>query len=177
MNVVLRTATDPLRLAGVLRSELRAMDPLLATSAVTTMAQLAADSVSDSRMYATLFALFALAALLLASVGVYGVISYSVAQRTTELGLRMALGADRGALRGMVVRHGLAIAGAGAGIGIVGALGLTRLMAGLLFGVVATDPAIFVGVTIVLCGVAMAASYLPARRATMVDPMVALRGR
>lgn len=177
MNVVLRTATDPLQLAGVLRSELQGMDPLLATSTVRTMEQLAADSVSDSRMYATLFALFALAALLLASVGVYGVISYSVAQRTTELGLRMALGADRGALRGMVVRHGLTIAGAGAGIGIMGALGLTRLMAGLLFGVPATDPATFVGVTIVLCGVAMAASYLPARRATMVDPMVALRGR
>ncbi|HEX7117855.1 MAG TPA: ABC transporter permease [Longimicrobiales bacterium] len=175
MSIVLHTATDPLQLAGVLRAELRALDPTLATSEVTTMARLAAESVADARMYAILFAVFAAVALLLAAIGVYGVIAYSVAQRTAELGLRMALGADRATLLGMVVGHGLTIAALGAGIGLAGAFGLTRLIAGLLFGVRPTDPATFVGVTAVLGGVAMIASYLPARRATEVDPMVALR--
>jgi len=119
--------------------------------------------------------LFALTALLLAGLGIYGTISYLVSERTHEIGIRLALGATRGTILQMILRQGLALAVAGAALGLVGALIVSHLMAGLLFGVSPNDPLTFVGVTLVLTGVALAASYIPAMRAMRVDPLVALR--
>ncbi len=119
--------------------------------------------------------LFALTALLLAGLGIYGTISYLVSERTHEIGIRLALGAKRSEIMRMILRQGLALAVAGAALGLVGALIVSHLMAGLLFGVSPTDPLTFVGVTLVLTVVALAASYIPAMRAMRVDPLVALR--
>jgi len=118
---------------------------------------------------------FGLLALLLATVGIYGVLAYSVAQRTQEVGIRKALGASRASVLGLIVKQGMTLVGIGVCIGIVGALGLARLMASLLFGVKASDPLTFVAATLVLSAVAFVATYLPARRATAVDPVVMLR--
>lgn len=120
-------------------------------------------------------ALFAVTALLLAGMGIYGTISYVVSERTREIGVRLALGAQRGEILGMVLRQGLGLAIGGAAVGLIGALIVSRLMAGLLYGVRPTDPLTFVGVTLVLTVVALAACYIPARRAMRVDPLVALR--
>jgi ABC-type antimicrobial peptide transport system permease subunit len=119
--------------------------------------------------------LFALTALLLAALGIYGTISYLVNERTHEIGIRLALGATRTKILGMILRQGLELAVAGAALGLVGALIVSHLMAGLLFGISPTDPLTFVGVTLVLTAVALAASYIPAMRAMRVDPLVALR--
>ena len=132
-------------------------------------------SIWQPRLYTALFGVFAAAALILAMVGIYGVMSYAVSQRTREIGLRMALGAERKDVLKLVVGQGIVLAAIGVGVGLVLALALTRLMSTLLFGVGATDPITFASVSVLLTGVALGACFVPARRAARVDPMVALR--
>ena len=132
-------------------------------------------SVASSRLVVLLFVVFAMFALLLASIGIYGVISYSVAQRTREIGIRRALGAQTKDVLRMIITQGMILALIGAGLGLVGAFLATRVMRSLLYGVSTTDPLIFIGVSLLLTVVALLACYIPARRATKVDPMTALR--
>jgi putative ABC transport system permease protein len=140
-----------------------------------TMEDRLSQSVASQRFYMRLYSIFAALAVTLAAVGIFGVMSYSVSQRTHEFGIRMALGADRGDILKLVVRQGLVLVLIGVAIGVVAALGLTRLIASRLYGVTATDPVTFTAVALVLVGVALLASYIPARRATKVDPLVAFR--
>jgi putative ABC transport system permease protein len=174
MAVMIRTAGDPLMLATALREQVTALDQNLPV-AVTTMEQIRSDSVGGQRFNALLLSIFAALALGLAVVGVFGVINYSVAQRTHEIGVRIALGAKRKDIFRLVVGQGMVLALSGVGIGLAGALALTRLISGLLFGVSPTDFGTFAVVSLLLAGVALLASYIPARRAMNVDPMVALR--
>jgi ABC-type antimicrobial peptide transport system permease subunit len=139
------------------------------------MDEIISDSISDRKFSMVLLGTFAALALLLSSIGIYGVISYLIGERTHEIGIRMALGAQRNDVLTLVLSEGVRLTLLGAAIGIVAALGLTRLMANLLYGVSATDPLTFSAVPIVLLGVAMLACYIPARRAMRVDPMTALR--
>jgi putative ABC transport system permease protein len=144
-------------------------------SKVRTMDEVVEASVASPRFRTLLLGLFGLTALLLAGLGIYGVMSYSVSQRRREIGIRMALGAERPEVIKMVLRHGLALTLAGVGAGLAGALGLTHLLSSMLYEVRPTDPLTFVGVTVVLTACALLASYIPARRATRVDPIEALR--
>jgi len=137
--------------------------------------QLIADSISQPRFYVLLLASFALLALVLAVVGIFGVMSYAVTQQTREIGIRIALGADRAAVVGMVLGHAMMLAGTGLAIGLATALALARTMSTMLFELSPTDPLTFGAVTVLLGMVALLSSYLPARRATRVDPVVALR--
>jgi putative ABC transport system permease protein len=139
------------------------------------MTDMVAASIAERRFSMRLLGIFAALAMVLAGVGIYGVISYSVAQRTHEIGIRMALGARPGSVLGAVVAQSMMPARAGVGIGLAASFGLTRLMANMLYGVGTTDPATFSGVALVLTAVALAASIVPARRATRIDPTVALR--
>jgi putative ABC transport system permease protein len=175
MSIVLRTAGDPITLAGAVRERVLAIDPDQPVYAVQTMGQIWTDSIAPDRLYLMLLGTFAVVALVLAAVGIYGVMAYSVTQRTHEIGIRMALGARQTDVLGMVIRQGMMLAVVGLGIGLVGAWLATRAMASLLFGVSATDPATFVVISVVLAGVALGACFVPARRATKVDPMIALR--
>ena len=175
MTVAVRTAGGTQSTAGSVVSIVRGMDPNLAVADVRSMEEVVADSVAERRVVMLMLGIFAAAALLLAAVGIYGVIAYSVTQRTQELGIRMALGAQRGDVLRMVVGQAMVLALVGIAIGAVGALALSRLMEGLLFQVRPADPATFVAVAAVLAAVAALASYLPGRRATRVDPVVALR--
>jgi putative ABC transport system permease protein len=153
------------------------MNPELPMASVATMEQLLGDSLARSRFTMSLLGVFAALALALTAVGIYGVISYTVAQRTHEIGIRMALGAQRASVLGLVLRQGVRLMIAGVGLGIVSALALTRLMSNLLYGVGAADPATFAAVVFTLLAVAFLASYLPARYATRVSPMIALRNQ
>jgi putative ABC transport system permease protein len=175
MYLVARTAQDPSSVSGAVRGVVREMDRDLPVFRVTTMEQLVADSMAQRRFAMALLGIFAMIALILAAVGLYGVMAYSVSQRTHELGIRMALGARRGDVLRLVVGQGMVLAGAGLIVGVAAAFGLTRLMAALLYGVSATDPLIFGAIALLLLVVALTACYLPARRATKVDPLVALR--
>jgi putative ABC transport system permease protein len=175
MTIIARTTGDPLSLTGAIRAEMSAIDPTLPIERFTTGEQLVADAVAQPRFYMLLLTIFAAVALTLAAVGIFGVMSYLVAQRTREIGLRIALGADPGSVLRLVVSGALALAVLGVGLGIVAALIGSRLMAGLLFGIGAVDPLTYIGAAGVLLGVAGIASYLPARAATRVDPNVALR--
>ncbi len=175
MSMVLRTAGDPASLADAVRQQVLAIDPDQPIYGVQTMGQIWTDSIAPDRLYLMLLGTFAAVALVLAGVGIYGVMAYSVTQRTHEIGIRMALGARQGDVLGMVIRQGMKLVVAGLAIGLAGAWLATRAMASLLFGVSATDPMTFVVISIVLAGVALGACFVPARRATKVDPMIALR--
>jgi len=175
MNLVVRAEHDPLALAAPIRSVLREVDPELALANVRTMEQVLHEALVGQRTLTVLLAIFAGLALLLAAVGIYGVLSYFVAQRTNEIGIRMALGAEPTVVLLWVLRGALALVLVGLALGVLGALALTRSLQGVLVGVSATDPAIFVGVALGILAVALLASYLPARRATRVDPLTALR--
>jgi putative ABC transport system permease protein len=175
MNLVLRTNGDPLSIAGALRNEVRAIDPDQPVSAMRPMTELVDSSVAQPRYRTTLFGLFAALAMILAATGIYGVMSYSVAQRTHEIGVRMALGARRFDVLKLVVGQGMLLTLIGVALGLAAAFGLTRVMQSLLFGVTTKDPLTFVVVSALLIAVAFVACFVPARRATKVDPLVALR--
>ncbi len=157
------------------RARLRALEPDMMISNFRTMDQLIARRVVRPRFNMLLLGIFAAVALALAAIGIYGVVSYSVANRTREMGIRMALGAGQRDILGTVLRHGMVPSAIGIGIGIVGAVGLTRVLSSMLYGVAPTDLATFGGVAVVLALVAALACYVPARRATKVDPIIAVR--
>jgi putative ABC transport system permease protein len=175
MYLVVKTASSPLSLAGPVRNVVAKLDKAVPVSDVMTMQQRLSASLARRRFSMVLLGVFALIALTLAAVGISGVISYSVARRTHEIGIRMALGAEKNDVLRMVIGQGLKLALIGAAIGILGALVLTRFLSSLLYGVKPTDPLTFVAVSLILLAVALAACYIPARRASKVDPMVALR--
>jgi len=174
-DLTVRTTGDPLSVAAAVRQAVWSVDPAQPVSNVRTMEEIMAEEVAQRRIGMTLLAAFAALALLLASLGIYGVLSYAVTQRTQEIGIRMALGANRRAVLRLVMADGLRLAGVGVAIGLGASFALTRLMSGLLFGVSASDPRTLVGVTLLLTAVALLACYIPARRAAKVDPMIALR--
>jgi putative ABC transport system permease protein len=179
LSLVVRASTDPLSLVGSVRNAISEIDPEMPVFRVTTLDQYVSNSLAQKRFLMFLVAIFASVALLLAAVGLYGVMSYSVTQRTHEIGIRMALGASSSDVLGMIIRQGMMLTLIGLGIGVIGAYLLTRLLAsvlpGVLFGVGPNDPITFIALSIVLALVTLLASYIPARRATRVDPMVALR--
>jgi putative ABC transport system permease protein len=175
MTLVVRATQNPTRLVADIRQIVDNIDPNQPIGDVRTMESVASESVAPQRLTVTVSILFAALALVLAMVGLYGVISYSVAQRTHEFGIRMALGAERGDILKLVVGQGSKLIFIGVGMGILGARGLTRFVSSLLYGVKPSDPTTFLAVTVMLVAVALLASYIPARRATKVDPMVALR--
>jgi putative ABC transport system permease protein len=173
--LILRGQADPRSLVSAVRSKLDAVDPTIPLSQVQTMDAVMSEAESQPRFLTLLLTLFSGVALIIATVGIYGVISYSVARRSKEFGLRMALGAQPGNVLGLVMKQGFVLTAIGVLVGIGAALGLTRLMATLLFGVQPTDAVTFLSVSALLAAVALAASYIPALRATKVDPMKALR--
>ncbi|MFB3776289.1 MAG: ADOP family duplicated permease [Bryobacteraceae bacterium] len=174
-HFAIRTLGDPMKLVSMVRGEVRALDPDLPLDRLKPMTQVVADSVADSRTITWMFGGFALFAMTLATLGIYGVIAYSVNQRTHEIGVRAALGADSARILAMVVRRGAWLGLAGVAIGLPLALGAARLLRSLLFGVGPHDAGVLAGVSGLLLAVALAASYLPARRATRIDPMETLR--
>ena len=175
--VVARTTGDPMSVAGAVRGEIRQMDASLPVANVRSMNEVVAAALATPRLTGFLLGAFAAIALALAAVGIYGVLAYLVSQRTQEIGIRLAIGADRSQVLGMVLRQGLSLAAIGIVVGLIGAFALTRLMQSLLYEVRPNDPITFVAVAAALLLVALMASFLPARRATKVSPMIALRGR
>jgi len=173
--LVIRTVSDPVSIAAAVTEVVHRVDSNLPVTHVTTMDGLLSDSVSPRRFSAVLIGIFAALALLLAAVGIYGVMSYTVSQRTQEIGVRMALGAQMGSVRRMILGHTLKLTLIGVGLGLAGAFIVARFLASLVFGVGTYDAATFLGVALLLIAVALAASYIPARRAMRVDPIVALR--
>jgi len=175
MQVAIRTKADPSSMTGLIREAIHSVDPDLPLGKLATLTTLVDEAMTQPRFSMLLMAAFGALAVALAAIGMYGVIAYSVAQRTREIGIRMALGAQQGTVFGMVLSQGARLAGLGIGIGILTALGVTRLMASFLYGVQPADPLTFAVVALLLAGIALLACYLPARRATRVDPILALR--
>jgi putative ABC transport system permease protein len=174
-SITIRAAGDPTLLISSIRDILGQIDKNVPMARVMTMNEIMSSSVAQPRLEAILLGFFGSLALLLAGIGIYGVIAYSVSQRTSEIGIRMALGASRFSVLRMVLSEGLRLASMGLGLGLILALALTRLMSQILFGISPTDPTTFGGILVLLAIIALLACYLPARRATRVDPMVALR--
>jgi putative ABC transport system permease protein len=175
-GLTIRVAGDPASITAAVREQIRQADPALPVFQVRTMEEVRQLSFWQFRLFGWMFGIFGAVALMLASIGVYGVLSYSVSQRTQEIGVRVALGAARADVLRLVVLQGLKLAGIGIVLGLGAAFGVTRFIRTLLYNVTPTDPASFAAVVLFLTGVALLASYVPARRATAVDPMVALRG-
>jgi putative ABC transport system permease protein len=175
MALTVRTHDDPTRTISAIRSQIGSLDRDLAIANLETMTTILNRSVAPRRASMLLLVVFGIIAALLAVIGIYGVLSYTVAQRSQEIGVRIALGAQSGDVLTLVIREGMKLTLAGVGIGLAAAFAFTRLMASLLYGVSATDPLTFAAIAILLILAALLACYIPARRATRVDPMVALR--
>ena len=175
MSWAVRTASDPATLTNAIQRDILAVDGQLPVSKIRTMEQVVSESTARQNFNMLLLSIFAGMALLLAAIGIYGLMSYTVEQRTQEIGIRMALGAGRGDMLKLIVRQGMLLAGFGVVIGLAAAFGLTRLLASLLFGVKTTDPVTYAVVALVLISVALFATYIPAWRATKIDPLIALR--
>jgi putative ABC transport system permease protein len=174
-DLVIRASVDPTSLAAAVTAKVREVDPDQPVSNIRTMEQVLGEQFQQRRTGTTLLGVFAALAMLLAALGIYGVLSYFVTQRTPEFGVRMALGAQTADILRLVLTRGMSLALAGVVIGLAASFALTRLMRSLLFEVNASDPGTFAAIAALLAGVAFAACYIPARRATKVDPMVALR--
>ena len=175
MALVLKTGLDPASLVSQVRAAVQSIDPEQPIADVRTMDQWMSRSLETRRTPMMLLAMFGGVALVLSAIGIYGVLAFGVAQRVREFGIRQALGADRRSILSLVLTHGLRTVGAGVALGLLGAFLLSRFLQSLLFGVGQHDLAVFAGVTVLLLGVATVACYVPARRATLIDPIVALR--
>ena len=175
MSVVVKSATPPPTIMQAVKEQVSAVDPELPVSNMRTFDDIVSRSISQPRFYMTLLAIFAAVALVMAAIGIFGVLSYAVAQRTREIGIRMALGAQERSVVRLVVREAMTLVIVGIGIGVAAALALSRTLATMLFAIKATDPATFASVAALLAAVALLATYIPARRATRVDPIIALR--
>jgi ABC-type antimicrobial peptide transport system permease subunit len=174
-SLLVRARGNPESLGSAVQAIVRELDPALPVFGVEPLTRTIADSTGQQRFTTIVLGLFAAVALLLAVVGVQGVLSYTVAQRTREIGIRMALGADRSAVRRLILAQGARLAGSGVFLGLIGALAISRVLASLLFGVSTVDPTTFFGVALLLGAVALVASYLPARRAAGTDPVISFR--
>ena len=175
VTLVVRTTGDPAALGNAVRAAVVGIDPDQPVSNIRTVASVVSDSVARERFAAILLGIFATVALVLAVIGIYGVMAYSVAQRTHEMGIRMALGAEAADVRRLVVFHGMRLALAGVGVGVLASFAAARALGSLLFGVSAIDPMTFAVSPILLAGAALVATYVPACRATRIDPLLALR--
>jgi len=175
MNLLVRSTSDPLRLVPAVRRQVLAVDKDQAIYNIKTMENVFSESIAAPQVVTSLLATFAAVALILAALGVYSVISYWVVQRSHEVGVRIALGAQHKHVLRLILGQGLKLVLVGVGLGVTAAFAVTRVISNLLFGVTATDPPIFVAVPLLLIAVAMLASYFPARRALKVDPIIALR--
>jgi len=175
VTFVIRTASSPTDVAAAVRGAVWEIDHDQPVIQIRTLENVVLESVWRQRVSASMLGVFAAIALMLSAVGIYGVFSYSVSRRTHEIGIRTALGATRGDILRLVVGEGMVLALVGVGLGVLAALGLTRLLAGILYGIHPRDPLTFTGLSLLLMGVALLAVYVPGRRATRVDPMMALR--
>jgi ABC-type antimicrobial peptide transport system permease subunit len=175
LTLHVRTAGDPSSVISQVRSDVKALDPDLPLTDVKTMQEHMRLPLAPAKLFASLSSAFAVLALLLAAIGLYGVMAYVVGSRTREIGIRMALGAQIGGVRKLIIGQGMRLALTGIALGLIAAFAATRVLTSLLYGVSATDPITFIGVAVLLAGVALFACYIPAQRATKVDPLDALR--
>ena len=173
--IYLRSSTDPGTLGDAIRGEVQSVDPGIPVFAVRTLNEVVAKSLADRRFALTILAVFASVALLLASIGIYGVMAYTFSQRTHEIGVRVALGAQRRDILRMALGEGMLLVAIGLGVGLIGAAIVTRFLRSMLYSLTATDPLTFASIALLLAAVALFACFIPAQRATQVDPLVALR--